>query len=67
MNILSAKKRISTFVLISTDVGDFCVYQTGKVERWNDSICDYVKYDEYSTYYDEVKKAAQDFFQGECE
>ena len=65
--VKSAEVLTIKFVFLDTNAGEFKVYENGSIERWNDSAEEFQEYDEYSTYYNEVKKAGEDFFQGECE
>jgi hypothetical protein len=56
MEVFSAKQRIIKFVELDTDKGMYRVYDTGHIEKWNDSAEKWHEYDEHSTFYSEVKE-----------
>ncbi len=57
MKIFSVDKVVKVYAEVKTDIGEFRVFEDGKVLYWDAAVWEWDTYQKYDMRYDEIKEA----------
>ena len=61
MDVYSKQKIVQVFVELHTEKGDFRVFEDSSVQMWFDWSNNWKKYDEFATFYNEIKNIGLEY------